>query len=130
MRVTHAERDQFERQQGWSIKKMYSSPNSQGPGDAAVAEIRGPAEEYAPVIFAQDAYKNVISFDMLSGAVREDLLAFVYKNLGGFVFSPTLKLARFILFSLGPAGRIKLQLLVLVMWFYSSAQPALLLVFY
>ncbi|XP_020189401.1 probable histidine kinase 3 [Aegilops tauschii subsp. strangulata] len=75
VRVTHAERDQFERQQGWSIKKMYSSPNSQGPGDAAVAEIRGPADEYAPVIFAQDAYKNVISFDMLSGADdRENII--------------------------------------------------------
>uniref|UniRef100_A0ACD5XJL9 Uncharacterized protein n=1 Tax=Avena sativa TaxID=4498 RepID=A0ACD5XJL9_AVESA len=68
VRVTHAERDQFERQQGWSIKKMYSSNKKYGPsGDAAAAEIREPAEEYAPVIFAQDAYKNVISFDMLSG---------------------------------------------------------------
>ncbi|CAM0884394.1 unnamed protein product [Alopecurus aequalis] len=68
VRVTHADRDQFERQQGWSIKKMYSSKTkSPGPGDAAAAEIREPAEEYAPVIFAQDAYKNVISFDMLSG---------------------------------------------------------------
>ncbi|KAE8768676.1 putative histidine kinase [Hordeum vulgare] len=74
VRVMHVERDQFERQQGWSIKKMYSSPSSQGPGDAAVAEIRGTADEYAPVIFAQDAYKNVISFDMLSGAVRDHLL--------------------------------------------------------
>ena len=73
VRVTHAERDHFERQQGWSIKKMYSSKNkSPGPGDAAAAEIREPAEEYAPVIFAQDAYKNVISFDMLSGDVRDD----------------------------------------------------------
>ncbi|VAH01286.1 unnamed protein product [Triticum turgidum subsp. durum] len=75
VRVTHAERDQFERQQGWSIKKMYSSPNSQGPGDAAVAMVREPDEEYAPVIFAQDAYKNVISFDMLSGADdRENII--------------------------------------------------------
>ncbi|KAM0831761.1 hypothetical protein ACQ4PT_065304 [Festuca glaucescens] len=73
VRVTHAERDHFERQQGWSIKKMYSSNKKYGPsGDAAAAEIREPAEEYAPVIFAQDAYKNVISFDMLSGVVRED----------------------------------------------------------
>jgi histidine kinase 2/3/4 (cytokinin receptor) len=73
VRVTHAERDQFERQQGWSIKKMYSSNKKYGPsGDAAAAEIREPAEEYAPVIFAQDAYKNVISFDMLSGDVRQD----------------------------------------------------------
>lgn len=76
VRVTHGEREQFERQQGWAIKKMYSSSNKKqsspgpGPGDAAVAEIREPAEEYAPVIFAQDAYKHVISFDMLSGNVR------------------------------------------------------------
>lgn len=69
MRVTHAEREQFERQQGWSIKKMYSNKKqspSPGPGDA---EVREQAEEYAPVIFAQDAYKHVISFDMLSGNV-------------------------------------------------------------
>jgi len=70
VRITHAEREQFERQQGWSIKKMYSSKKqsspSPGPGDA---EVREPAEEYAPVIFAQDAYKHVISFDMLSGNV-------------------------------------------------------------
>jgi hypothetical protein len=33
------------------------------------AEVREPAEEYAPVIFAQNSYKHVISFDLLSGAV-------------------------------------------------------------
>nr|CAB3475279.1 unnamed protein product [Digitaria exilis] len=75
VRVTHAEREQFERQQGWSIKKMYSNKKqspSPGPGDA---EVREQAEEYAPVIFAQDAYKHVISFDMLSGNEdRENVL--------------------------------------------------------
>ncbi|TVU35973.1 hypothetical protein EJB05_17881 [Eragrostis curvula] len=77
VKVTHAEREQFERQQGWSIKKMYSSKkkSSPGPGDAASSEIREPAEEYAPVIFAQDAYKHVVSFDMLSGYEdRENIL--------------------------------------------------------
>ena len=64
VRITHAEREQFERQQGWSIKKMYSSKKQAGD-----AEVREPAEEYAPVIFAQNAYKHVISFDMLSGNV-------------------------------------------------------------
>ncbi|XP_066307862.1 probable histidine kinase 3 [Miscanthus floridulus] len=75
VKVTHAEREQFERQQGWSIKKMYSSKTkkqSQGPGNAEDAEVREPAEEYAPVIFAQDAYKHVISFDLLSGADDRD----------------------------------------------------------
>ncbi|KAL6595124.1 hypothetical protein ACP70R_048227 [Stipagrostis hirtigluma subsp. patula] len=65
VRVTHPEREQFERQQGWSFKKMYSSKNqSLGPGDAEVSE---PAEEYSPVFFAQDAYKHVVSFDLLFG---------------------------------------------------------------
>jgi hypothetical protein len=79
VKVTHAERELFERQQGWSIKKMYSSKKSKsspGPGDAASSEIREPAEEYAPVIFAQDAYKHVVSFDMLSGEVRLSFLTF------------------------------------------------------
>jgi histidine kinase 2/3/4 (cytokinin receptor) len=65
VRVTHAEREMFERQQGWSIKKMYSSSNKAGN-----AEVREPMEEYAPVVFAQDGYKHVVSFDMLSGKVR------------------------------------------------------------
>jgi hypothetical protein len=64
VRVTHAEREMFERQQGWSIKKMYSS------NKAGNAEVREPMEEYAPVVFAQDGYKHVVSFDMLSGKVR------------------------------------------------------------
>ncbi|CAL4972396.1 unnamed protein product [Urochloa decumbens] len=70
VKVRHDEREQFERQQGWSIKKMYSSKKQAGD-----AEVREPAEEYAPVIFAQDAYKHVISFDMLSGNEdRENVL--------------------------------------------------------
>jgi hypothetical protein len=85
VRVTHAEREQFERQQGWSIKKMYSSKKqsspSPGPGDA---EVREPAEEYAPVIFAQDAYKHVISFDMLSGNVSTLLSASTPLKISSF----------------------------------------------
>ncbi|KAF0925524.1 hypothetical protein E2562_016711 [Oryza meyeriana var. granulata] len=90
VRVTHAEREQFERQQGWSIKKMYSSKkqSSPGPGDAAVAEIREPAEEYAPVIFAQDAYKHVISFDMLSGNEDRDNILRARKSGKGVLTAP------------------------------------------
>ncbi|TVU20662.1 hypothetical protein EJB05_36880 [Eragrostis curvula] len=70
VRLTHAERAQFERQQGWSIKKL-----SPGPGDAASSEVREAAEEYAPVIFAQDAFTHTISIDMLSGEEdRENIL--------------------------------------------------------
>lgn len=31
--------------------------------------VREPEEEYAPIIFAQDAYKGIISFDLLSASV-------------------------------------------------------------
>ncbi|KAL6880298.1 hypothetical protein ACP4OV_011863 [Aristida adscensionis] len=67
VQVTHAEREKFERQQGWSIKKMYFSNSMNQSWGSMDAEVREPAEEYAPVIFAQDAYKHVISIDMLSG---------------------------------------------------------------
>ncbi|XP_006645253.2 probable histidine kinase 3 [Oryza brachyantha] len=87
VRVTHAEREQFERHQGWSIKKMYSS-KSPGPGDAAVAEIQETAEEYAPVIFAQDAYKHVISFDMLSGNEDRDNILRARKSGKGVLTAP------------------------------------------
>uniref|UniRef100_A0A6V7QUS4 histidine kinase n=1 Tax=Ananas comosus var. bracteatus TaxID=296719 RepID=A0A6V7QUS4_ANACO len=78
VKVLHHEREQFEKQQGWTIKKMYSSKKSQARNDGAAPEIpeTSPvAEEYAPVIFAQDAYKHVISLDMLSGNEdRENIL--------------------------------------------------------
>lgn len=63
MKVLHSEREEFEKQQGWTIKKMYSQ--EQSPVEASPVE-----EEYAPVIFAQDAYKHVVSFDMLTGKVK------------------------------------------------------------
>uniref|UniRef100_A0A0D9V9P6 histidine kinase n=1 Tax=Leersia perrieri TaxID=77586 RepID=A0A0D9V9P6_9ORYZ len=106
VKVTHAEREMFERQQGWSIKKMYSDKSkdkkkknqssssapvaapAQGPGDAAVAEIREAAEEYAPVIFAQDAYKHVISFDMLSGNEDRDNILRARKSGKGVLTAP------------------------------------------
>lgn len=72
VKVLHSEREQFEKQQGWTIKKMYSSkqsPNRENGRVHEIQEISPPAEEYAPVIFAQDAYKHVVSLDMLTGKV-------------------------------------------------------------
>nr|CAB3452567.1 unnamed protein product [Digitaria exilis] len=69
-RVTHEERELFEQEQEWSIKMMRSSSSN-------IMNItkQSPAEEYAPVIFANDAFKHTISFDMLSGAAdRENVL--------------------------------------------------------
>ncbi|KAG0480918.1 hypothetical protein HPP92_011776 [Vanilla planifolia] len=72
VKVLHSERDEFERQQGWSIKVMYSKKQSPAQDDSSSeAQEASPVQgEYAPVIFAQDAYKHVISLDMLSG--KED----------------------------------------------------------
>lgn len=53
--------------QGWTIKKMYSSEKSTARDQPQ--ESSPVADEYAPVIFAQDTYKHVVSLDMLSGDV-------------------------------------------------------------
>ncbi|XLT89175.1 hypothetical protein HN873_010928 [Arachis hypogaea] len=51
VRVLHSQREQFEKQQGWTIKKMDTLQPSLVQ------------EEYAPVIFAQDTIAHVISLD-------------------------------------------------------------------
>ncbi|KAL1328594.1 hypothetical protein AAHE18_13G384100 [Arachis hypogaea] len=63
VRVLHSQREQFEKQQGWTIKKMDTLQQSLVQ------------EEYAPVIFAQDTIAHVISLDVLSGKEdRENVL--------------------------------------------------------
>ncbi|CAI0396787.1 unnamed protein product [Linum tenue] len=57
IRVLHLEREKFERQQGWSIRKMKFEPSPV-------------QEEYAPVILAQDTVAHMVSLDLLSG--KED----------------------------------------------------------
>ncbi|XP_042482125.1 histidine kinase 4-like [Macadamia integrifolia] len=61
-RVLHAEREKFEKQQGWTIKTMEREPSP----------IR---EEYGPVIFAQETISYLESIDMMSGEEdRENIL--------------------------------------------------------
>ncbi|KAK2969319.1 hypothetical protein RJ640_030860 [Escallonia rubra] len=63
VRVLHSEREQFEKQQGWTISQMDT------------LEETPVQEEYAPVIFAQDTIAHVVSLDMLSGKEdRENVL--------------------------------------------------------
>ncbi|KAK1282462.1 Histidine kinase 3 [Acorus calamus] len=67
VRVLHSEREQFERQQGWTIKKM----DLEGRDDESIVERPETSpvqEEYAPVIFA--TISHIVSFDMLTG--KED----------------------------------------------------------
>lgn len=83
VRVLHSERDQFEKQQGWTIKRMDTikqKPVQKDDYDPEALEPSPVQEEYAPVIFAQDTVSHVASLDMLSGKVNSSLfpkIAFV-----------------------------------------------------
>ncbi|KAL0656400.1 hypothetical protein Bca4012_076984 [Brassica carinata] len=78
VRVLHSERQEFERQQGWTIRRMDSleqNPVHKDDYDTEALEPSPVQEEYAPVIFAQDTVSHVISLDMLSGKEdRENVL--------------------------------------------------------
>ena len=69
VRVLHSEREQFEKQQGWTIKSMEQSPVHKDEYAPEALEPSPIQEEYAPVIFAQDTVSHVVSLDMLSGKV-------------------------------------------------------------
>lgn len=73
VRVLHSEREQFEKQQGWTIKKMTPvDKDDYNPEELEPSPIQ---QEYAPVIFAQDTVAHVISLDMLTGKEdRENVL--------------------------------------------------------
>lgn len=55
-RVTHADRELFENQQGWTIKTMEQKPSP----------IQ---DEYAAVIYSQETVSHIESLDMMSGEV-------------------------------------------------------------
>ncbi|KAI8022996.1 Histidine kinase 3 [Camellia lanceoleosa] len=78
VRVLHSEREQFEKQQGWTIRRMDTLEQTPVHKDEYNPEILEPSpiqEEYAPVIFAQDIISHVVSIDMLSGKEdRENVL--------------------------------------------------------
>ncbi|KAF8119002.1 hypothetical protein N665_0001s0058 [Sinapis alba] len=71
LKVTHSEREKFEKEHGWSIKKMDTEDQTlvQGFDPAPVQD------EYAPVIFAQETVSHIVSVDMMSGKEdRENIL--------------------------------------------------------
>ncbi|KAK1552436.1 hypothetical protein Q3G72_016970 [Acer saccharum] len=78
VRVLHSEREQFEKQQGWTIKTMDTLEHNPVHKDDYTPEALEPSpvqEEYAPVIFAQDTISHVVSLDVLSGKEdRENVL--------------------------------------------------------
>ncbi|GFY88121.1 histidine kinase 3 [Actinidia rufa] len=73
VRVLHSEREQFEKQQGWTIKRMpEQTPVHKDEYNAEALEPSPITEEYSPVIFAQDTISHVVSLDMLSGKEDRD----------------------------------------------------------
>ncbi|XP_057494045.1 histidine kinase 3-like [Actinidia eriantha] len=73
VRVLHSEREQFEKQQGWTIKRMpEQTPVHKDEYNAEALEPSPITEEYSPVIFAQDTISHVVSLDMLSGEEDRD----------------------------------------------------------
>ncbi|KAM3395184.1 histidine kinase 2 [Capsicum galapagoense] len=76
LRVLHAEREEFEKLHGWTIKKMESEDQTLTQ-DYIPANL-DPApdqDEYAPVIFSQQTVSHIVSIDMMSGKEdRENIL--------------------------------------------------------
>lgn len=80
VKVLHSEREQFEKQQGWTIKSMDTLEQEPIHKDDYAVEKLEPSpvqEEYAPVIFAQDTVSHIISVDVLSGKVFFLFLGFL-----------------------------------------------------
>lgn len=70
LKVLHSDREHFEKQHGWTIKKM-ETENETLVQDC-IPENLDPApiqDEYAPVIFAQETVSHIVSIDMMSGKV-------------------------------------------------------------
>ncbi|KAK9151303.1 hypothetical protein Syun_009612 [Stephania yunnanensis] len=71
LKVLHSEREQFEKEHGWVIKKMGTEDQSMvrdyTPEELDPSPVE---EEYAPVIFCQETVSHIVSIDMMSG--KED----------------------------------------------------------
>ncbi|CAM8876370.1 unnamed protein product [Rhodiola kirilowii] len=91
VRVLHSEREQFEKQQGWTIKQMDTHhKNDYASENLEPSPIQ---EEYAPVIFAQDTVAHVVSLDMLSGKEDRDNILRA-RELGKGVLTAPLELIK------------------------------------
>ncbi|KAL1307221.1 histidine kinase 2 isoform X2 [Arachis hypogaea] len=75
-KVLHSDRVEFEKQHGWTIKKMETE--NEALVQDCIPEKLDPApiqDEYAPVIFAQETVSHIVSIDMMSGKEdRENIL--------------------------------------------------------
>ncbi|XP_021766316.1 histidine kinase 2-like [Chenopodium quinoa] len=89
LKVTHSEREKFEKRQGWTIKKMEH-------GDQTLVQDFDPAkmdpapiqDEYAPVIFCQRTVAHIVSIDMMSGKEDRDNILRARATGKGVLTSP------------------------------------------
>ncbi|KAI3815111.1 hypothetical protein L1987_14767 [Smallanthus sonchifolius] len=73
LRVRHFEREKFEKEHGWTIKKMETEDQDQTLAQDCDPENLDPSpvqDEYAPVILSQETVSHIVSIDMMSG--KED----------------------------------------------------------
>lgn len=75
LRVLHSEREQFEKDHGWPIRKMPLEDQTLAQNcEPEDLEPSSPSDEYAPVIFSQDTVAYIGSVDMMTGeADRENI---------------------------------------------------------
>ncbi|KAK9060407.1 hypothetical protein SSX86_021111 [Deinandra increscens subsp. villosa] len=73
LRVRHFEREKFEKEHGWTIKKMETEDQDQTLAQDCDPQNLDPSpiqDEYAPVILSQETVSHIVSIDMMSG--KED----------------------------------------------------------
>ncbi|XP_024980609.1 histidine kinase 2-like [Cynara cardunculus var. scolymus] len=76
LRVRHTDREKFEKEHGWTIKKMETEDQTLAqdcdPENLDPSPIQ---DEYAPVILSQETVSHIVSIDMMSGKEdRENIL--------------------------------------------------------
>ncbi|XP_020589142.1 probable histidine kinase 5 [Phalaenopsis equestris] len=90
LKVLHSEREQFEKQHGWRIKKMETEDQSPVKDDYAPDKLDpSPVQdEYAPVIFTQETVSHIVSVDMMSGKEDHDNILRARASGKGVLTSP------------------------------------------
>ncbi|XP_077216080.1 histidine kinase 3-like isoform X2 [Tasmannia lanceolata] len=90
LKVLHSEREQFEKQHGWTIKKMETEDQSPVQ-DEYIPDKLDPSpaqDEYAPVIFSQETVSHIVSIDMMSGKEDRDNILRARASGKGVLTSP------------------------------------------
>lgn len=90
LRVLHREREEFEKQHGWKIKKMKTEyqclvKDDYNPEKLDPSPVQ---DEYAPVIFSQETVSHIVSIDMMSGKVTS-LVSFSKIDLRASIKKPS-----------------------------------------